>query len=296
MLKELNSYTGWKKWAPSEEELATFEKTYKVNFEMKENEYLLIYVDSTFNYDKLIAQYCFEKNNFRKLDFISIKAINSKKKSNNIEELKKIKNTFILPRNAEQICAFDLIKDHSKTVKLLTGTWGSGKTLILVEAALEALRLGIFEKIIWIRNNVDVKDTKDLGALPGDTLEKLLPFLGPFIDHAGEAAVKNMLSEGVLSIEPLQSLRGRNFEKTLILCSEAENLTKEHIQLIIARAAEESEVWFDADSRQRDRAVFEKSRGIETTIERLAGNTLFGYVHLIQSERSQTAALADLLN
>jgi predicted ribonuclease YlaK len=80
------------------------------------------------------------------------------------------------------------------------------------------------------------------------------------------------------------------------MCSEAENLTKEHIQLIIARAAEGSQVWFDADIRQRDKAVFEKSKGIETMIERLTGHKRFGYVHLTVTERSETAAMADLLN
>ena len=168
--------------------------------------------------------------------------------------------------------------------------------MLLVTAALEALEQNVFDRIVWIRNNVDVKDTKDLGALPGEVNDKLMPFLGPFIDHCGEAGVECMLSNGKLIIEPLQSLRGRNLERTLIMCSEAENLTKEHIQLIIARAAEGSEVWFDADVRQRDKAIFEKSKGIETMIERLSGNPLFGYVHLVQSERSKTAALADLLN
>lgn len=73
-------------------------------------------------------------------------------------------------------------------------------------------------------------------------------------------------------------------------------MTKEHIQLIIARAAEGSEVWFDGDNRQRDSAAFERSQGIETMIERFKGHKLFGYVHLIKSERSETAAMADLLN
>lgn len=168
--------------------------------------------------------------------------------------------------------------------------------MLLVTAALEALEQNVFDRIVWIRNNVDVKDTKDLGALPGEVNDKLMPFLGPFIDHCGEAGVECMLGNGKLVIEPLQSLRGRNLERTLIMCSEAENLTKEHIQLIIARAAEGSEVWFDADIRQRDKAIFEKSKGIETMIERLSGNPLFGYIHLVQSERSKTAALADLLN
>lgn len=168
--------------------------------------------------------------------------------------------------------------------------------MILVNAALEALKQDRFEKIVWIRNNVDVKNTKELGALPGTALEKLFPFLGPFRDHAGDNGTLTMLTKGTLVVEPLQYLRGRNFENTLIMCSEAENLTKEHIQLIIARAAQGSEVWFDADNRQRDSAAFEKSLGIETLIERLAGNEKFGYVHLVKSERSETAALADLLN
>ena len=89
---------------------------------------------------------------------------------------------------------------------------------------------------------MDVKDTKDLGALPGEILDKLLPYLGPFIDHCGTNKVKTMLNKGSLVVEPLQSLRGRNFKNSLIMCSEAENLTKEHIQLIIARAADGSEV------------------------------------------------------
>jgi predicted ribonuclease YlaK len=169
-------------------------------------------------------------------------------------------------------------------------------TMLMVTAALEALKNGEFDRIIWIRNNVDVKGTKDLGALPGEVLDKLLPYLGPFIDHAGEASVKTMIERETLVVEPLQSLRGRNFSNAIIMCSEAENLTREHIQLIIARAAEGSEVWLDADNRQRDKAEFERSKGVETLIDRLAGNRLFGYVHLVKSERSETAALADLLN
>ena len=226
----------------------------------------------------------------------SSKSKQDDKQHSSAQKYSKGKNVVIVPRNDEQACAFDLMKDPSKTVKLLTGTWGTGKTLILVSAALEALKAGRFKKIVWIRNNVDVKDTKDLGALPGEVIDKLLPFLGPFIDHAGENSVRTMLNKGTLVVEPLQSLRGRNFDDTLIMCSEAENLTKEHIQLIIARAAEGSEVWFDADNRQRDKASFERSKGIETLIERFAGQKLFGYVHLVKSERSETAAMADLLN
>jgi len=299
------NYTGWKKWSPTSEEWLKLYTAKDVPLQLKENEYLIVKAN-----DNATTFYCYENNDLRKFTGGSIKTFkdttvvteeqkqekHQDKKPNSTKKYSKGKSAVITPRNDEQVCAFDLMQDPTKTVKLLTGTWGTGKTLILVSAALEALKQGRFEKIVWIRNNVDVKDTKDLGALPGEVIDKLLPFLGPFIDHAGENSVRTMLNKGTLVVEPLQSLRGRNFDNTLIMCSEAENLTKEHIQLIIARAAEGSEVWFDADNRQRDKASFEKSKGIETLIERFAGQKLFGYVHLIKSERSETAAMADLLN
>lgn len=299
-----NNYTGWTKWYPTGEEWNEFYVSKKVPFELKENEYLIIYDE-----EENPTYYCYEHGQLRQFRGPSIKTYRDKeetyelvddtyKKKPKDKEPKysKGKSTTILPRNAEQVCAFDLVKNENKTIKLITGTWGTGKTMILVAAALEALKLGRFEKIVWIRNNVRIKDTEDLGALPGDVIDKLFPFLGPFRDHAGDNSVRTMLEKGSLVVEPLQSLRGRNFENTLIMCSEAENLTKEHIQLIIARAAEGSEVWFDADNRQRDRAAFEKSQGVESLIENLAGEELFGYVHLVKSERSKTATLADKLN
>lgn len=299
------TYTGWKKWSPTSDEWAELYATGAVPVSLKENEYLIVKSEGSST-----IFYCYENGQLRKFTGGSIKTTkddtpvlleSSKSKQDDkqhssAQKYSKGKNVVITPRNEEQVCAFDLMKDPSKTIKLLTGTWGTGKTLILVSAALEALKAGRFKRIVWIRNNVDVKGTKDLGALPGEVIDKLLPFLGPFIDHAGENSVRTMLNKGTLVVEPLQSLRGRNFDDTLIMCSEAENLTKEHIQLIIARAAEGSEVWFDADNRQRDKASFERSRGIETLIERFAGQKLFGYVHLVKSERSETAAMADLLN
>jgi len=51
----------------------------------------------------------------------------------------------------------------------------------------------------------------------------------------------------------------------------------------------------NGDTRQRDKATFENSKGIEAMREYLAGERLFGYVHLIKTERSETAALADIL-
>ena len=285
-MQENSLYTGWVKWVPTGDEWADLYEGDKIPFHMLENQYLLVYDEDKQGKQTLTHTYCYEEGKLRKVSKGSI----------NISKKREKDSKVIYPRNDEQTCAIDMLLDESKTIKLLTGSWGTGKTMLLVSAALNMLNRGRYDKIIWIRNNIDVKDTKDLGALPGEAIEKLLPYLGPFIDHVGEEEVRSMINTGSLMVEPLQFLRGRNFENSIIMCSEAENLTKEHIQLIIARAAEGSVIMFDADNKQRDKAVFEKSKGIETMIDRFKGNKLFGYVHLVKGERSATAAMADLLN
>lgn len=285
MEEKEKEYTGWRKWTPTDEELVNLYQFNECPLDLKENEYLIV-MDRTD--DTVASTYKMKKGKLEKVDRAPIKIKDPKDGRTN-----KVYN----PRNPEQVCAFDLIHDDSITIKLITGYWGTGKTLLLVAGALEALRAKKFEKIVWVRNNVDVKDTKDIGALPGDLYTKLEGFLGPFIDHVGDKAkVKKMIDEGQLEIEPLQTLRGRNIENAIIICSEAENLTKEHIQLIIARAAEGSAVWFDGDCRQRDKKAFENSKGLETMIKRFAGEELFGFTKLIKTERSKTAAMADKLD
>lgn len=273
-------------------------------FEMLENQYLIVEAKGVGD-----TYYCNERGKLRKFTGGSIKTYNSdstqaetvsedkkggKKKAAN--KYSKGKSVCIVPRNAEQACAFDLVHDRAKTIKLLEGCYGSGKTMILVNAALEALKNGEFERIIWIRNNVSCVGTKDIGYLPGDIWEKMEPWVGPFIDHAGEAAVRAMLEKETLKVEPLQYLRGRNFEHSLILCTEAENLLLANIQLIIARAAEGTQIWLDGDYHQADRKIFDESNGLVVMKERFKGNPLFGCVTLTKTERSATAAMADLLD
>jgi len=298
-----DTYTGWKKWSPTQEELGKFYETSELPFQLFENEYLIIYDD-----ENLPTYYCYEKGRLRPFKGGSIKTIHDTppedelnietggSKKRKTKKYSKGKQTIIYPRNDEQVCAFDLLRDNTKTIKLLLGVWGSGKDLLMANSALEALRLGKYEKIIWLRNNVRTKDTPDLGALPGEVWDKLCAYVGPFIDSVGEDSVKTMLQKGTLKVEPLQSIRGRNFSDSIIICSEAENLTYDHLKLIVARAAENSCIMINGDLRQRDLSIFERSQGLEKFIECLKGEPLFGYVYLPKTERSATARLADKLD
>lgn len=201
------------------------------------------------------------------------------------------------PRNPQQYCAMDLLRQADIPLKLITGNFGSGKSMMCIISALEQVLEGYFDKIIFVRNNVQVKDTDPLGALPGDMYDKSLPYLMPFADHCGGIdGVERLIDDNKLEVIPLAFLRGRSIRNSIIYSMESENLTKEHIQLIMGRVDEGSQLWMDGDIKQRDKFAFEKSQGLELMVDRLKGNKLFGYVHLVKSERSEVARLCDLLD
>lgn len=264
-----------------DEHLARFynnKEVYAELFELKENEYFLVSDAS----GEIVDKYCFQNGEMRQVQY------------------HKLGGNFtgaIKPRNPQQACLFDMLKDKTSKIKLVTGRFGSGKTIAMTTAALELIERGKFDKIVWVRNNVSVKDAPEIGYLPGTEIDKLMPYVMPLADHAGgEEGIKKMLENGTLEVIPLGHLRGRSLRNSIVFCSECENLTRQHLQLLMGRIDEGSQLWLDGDTKQRDRQIFEKSAGLERMIERLAGNKLFAHVHLEKSERSEVAALADLLD
>lgn len=213
---------------------------------------------------------------------------------------KQINNNYtgkIKPVNPQQELAFDMLQDKSTTIKVLTGRFGSGKTFLMIATALQLIADGKFDKLIWVRNNQEVKDTKALGALPGEAIDKLLPFAMPIADHVGGVdGLELLITQDKVEVEHLGWIRGRSFMNSIIMCSEAENLTKQHVQLLIGRVGKGSNLWLDGDFKQVDSKIFEENNGLRVAIDKLKGHKLFGYVNLEKSERSETAALADLLD
>ena len=203
----------------------------------------------------------------------------------------------IKPRNIQQKLGIDMLYDTDTTIKILTGKFGTGKDLLMSSAAIDLIEKGYFDKLVYVRNNIEVKNSKPIGHLPGSSNEKLLPFAMCLADHVGGVdGLSYMIEKGVVEVLRLGFIRGRDIKNSIILCSEAENLTKEHIQLLIGRVGEGSSLWINGDFKQTDLAIFERNNGIMIAIDRLKGHPRFGYVKLIKTERSETAAMADLLD
>ena len=203
----------------------------------------------------------------------------------------------IKPRNIQQKLGIDMLYDADTTIKILTGKFGTGKDLLMSSAAIDLIEKGYFDKLVYVRNNIEVKNSKPIGHLPGSSNEKLLPFAMCLADHVGGVdGLSYMIEKGVVEVVHLGFIRGRDIKNSIILCSEAENLTKEHIQLLIGRVGEGSSLWINGDFKQTDLAIFERNNGLMIAIDRLKGHPRFGYVKLLKTERSETAAMADLLD
>lgn len=203
----------------------------------------------------------------------------------------------IKPRNIQQKLGIDMLYDTDTTIKILAGKFGTGKDLLMSSAAIDLIEKGYFDKLVYVRNNIEVKNSKPIGHLPGSSNEKLLPFAMCLADHVGGVdGLSYMIEKGVVEVVHLGFIRGRDIKNSIILCSEAENLTKEHIQLLIGRVGEGSNLWINGDFKQTDLAIFERNNGLMIAIDRLKGHPRFGYVKLLKTERSETAAMADLLD
>lgn len=203
----------------------------------------------------------------------------------------------VKPRNTQQQLAIDMLYNNDITVKVIAGKFGTGKDFLMCSAAIDLLEHNKFEKIVYIRNNIEVKNSKPIGYLPGSYNEKLLPFAMPLADHLGGTdGLSLMVGHGQIEIVHLGFIRGRDIKNSIILCPEAENMTKEHIQLLLGRVGEGSALWINGDFKQCDAEVFRQNSGLMAAVDKLKGHPRFGYVKLLKTERSETAAMADLLD
>ena len=124
--------------------------------------------------------------------------------------------------------------------------------------ALQLIKQKKFDKIVWIRNNIEVKNSRPIGFLPNGIIDKLLPFAMPLADHVGgQDGLEMLINQGQIEIEHLGFIRGRDIRNSIIICSEAENMTTEHVQLLVSRVGEGSNLWINGDFKQIDSNIFE---------------------------------------
>ena len=276
LAKNESDWAGWGKYYPNEKDMALLYSDPKMNIlKCKTNEFAEIYEGAQLK-DILF----WNGTEYRKLKYKDFVAPTGE---------------HISPRNIEQKMYLDLLQNDEIPIKLCIGRFGTGKSMFAETWGTHHLQMGKYDKIVFVKNNLDVQGAGKLGILPGDEIDKQYPWLRQIEDHLGPQLFEQYLNEGKIEPAHLSTLRGRDLKNCLILVDEAENLLTTNIQLLLGRVAEGSQIIFCADVKQCDYKD-QKMSGIPRLISGLAGNPLFGMVKLVKSERSSVAGCADYLD
>lgn len=199
-------------------------------------------------------------------------------------------------RNEEQEMAIDLLLDDEIKLVVLTGKAGCGKTYLATQVGLhKVFDKKAYNRLFFVRNNIEI--TKSIGALPGEKFDKIKPYLSSIVDQLGgwEAVFYLMEANNKIEAEALGYMQGRSLKDTYIIVDEAQNLTVSQVKMLVTRVAEGSKIILTGDLEQTANCSFDRDSGIKEAIDRFSGYSLFGYLELQKTERSELAELAALL-
>jgi len=134
------------------------------------------------------------------------------------------------------------------------GPAGTGKTYLAVAHAIGMLMKNQVQRIVLTRPAVEAGE--QLGFLPGDLREKILPYLRPLYDAMHEMLdakdVEALTEKGVIEIAPLAYMRGRTLSRAFIILDEAQNTTPEQMMMFLTRLGEDSRMVITGDITQVD--------------------------------------------
>ncbi|MEX2132189.1 MAG: PhoH family protein, partial [Pseudohongiellaceae bacterium] len=154
------------------------------------------------------------------------------------------------PRDVYQAMALNLLLDPEIHLVNLTGSAGSGKTILALAAAIEmTVPNKLYRRIIATRSTQGLDE--DIGFLPGTEAEKMEPWLGAITDNLEalhwddencNSSIEYVMDKVPLLFKSLNYIRGRSFQSSLILIDESQNLTPHQIKTIVTRAGNGSKV------------------------------------------------------
>jgi len=191
------------------------------------------------------------------------------------------KHVQIIPKNLLQEDYLEMLDDANKAIVFAMGPAGTGKTMLGVLAAIDAMNNRQCDKIVITRPAVSVDEQH--GFLPGTLVEKMAPWTRPIFDVMEEywspKEIENMIEENVIEIAPLAYMRGRTFKNAWIVADEMQNATPSQMKMLLTRIGDNSKIVVTGDLHQHD-------RGFEN-------NGLKDFVKLLQTRNSNMISVVE---
>ncbi|STX28782.1 phosphate starvation-inducible protein PhoH [Legionella beliardensis] len=164
----------------------------------------------------------------------------------------KLSRKVILPRNSKQ--AEYLTSIDKNDIIFAVGPAGTGKTYLAVSKAIECFEKGEVQRLVFVRPAVEAGEK--LGFLPGDLVEKVLPYLRPIYDAIyemlGFKEAQKLIQNEIIEILPLAFMRGRTLNDAFIILDEAQNTTIMQMKMFLTRMGFGSKTVVTGDMTQVD--------------------------------------------
>lgn len=209
------------------------------------------------------------------------------------------------------------LKMEAKEAPLLivVGDAGTGKTYMAINAALDGLESHEYERVIITAPTVTIGG-ENIGYLPGEIFDKVIPFLGGFEDSIFKRLINNEkknfkssktiaelrleakkklqehLESGEISIIPLGFLAGHSLDKCFIMADEMQNSNWSQLKALITRIGDGTKLVLMGDKQQSQ--TVSEINVLERLVNRWSDEPLCWKIDLSESRvrRSQIAGIA----
>jgi PhoH-like ATPase len=216
-----------------------------------------------------------------------------------------VDNAVIKALDIYQVCAFYAFKEAPNI--LLTGKWGSGKTLLGTSYAIQNSN----RKIFITRPPVGINRKFDVGFFPGDKDEKMLNWFAGFLSsvyyiyantrgqHNGTGIeydyVKDKIFKEKFETVPINAIQGMSLlNEDILIVDELQLIDVDYLSMILSRSGSGSKIILLGDLAQTYGVVRPSESGLLKLL-RLLPHKNIAYVSLQNSYRSGLLDLADKL-
>jgi len=209
----------------------------------------------------------------------------------------RIKNAPIFtPLDIYQKCAVYAMNEASAT--LLTGRFGSGKTLLATAMALSLTN----KKIFITRPPIGISSAYDIGFLPGNKDEKMLEWAGGFLsalnflytNAKGQNydSIKSQLFFEKFEIIPLNMIQGVSIlENEILIVDEVQLVTREYMSMILSRMSEGSKLFLLGDIHQTYSTINKQDSGLYR-LQQILPHEALAWIDLQKVYRNSLTQLA----